>query len=190
MGSLVFYLTFAALLIALIAFGSRRNLAHLDQYDERRLKNLRSGYEAGWMDALPALWSLLSLMAAVFLLVDGRWAGLGWLASSFAFALVILTRRSASGKVLEALGERGRVVPTENDRIKSVYVRRYGVMAFGAFAATQILNFLAGETPPTWVTAITVILTLITLVSGFLCLLASARHYRSREDPKRPARNT
>ena len=181
MGTAIFCAAFPALLILITVGGTSRNIKRLDTLGDFELQNLRQDANSSWMDVLPAMWGVLSLVGATIALARGESFGLIWILVAAECFLLIVVRRREGKRMLAELGERGYIEPSENDLIRGRYLRAFGYTSLGLYMASQILNSVFGDTPPDWAVALSAAFVLLAFVSGFALLWSTVWVFRSRQ---------
>lgn len=168
-------------MILTIVGGTSRNIKRLDTLGDFELQNLRQGANSSWIDALPAMWAVLSLVGATIALARGEMFGLIWILVAAEFLLLIVVRRRATNRILAALGGRGHAEPSENDLIRGHYLRLFGYTSLGLYMASQILNSVFGDPPPDWAAALSAIFIVLAFASAFVFLWSTVWVFKSRK---------
>jgi len=176
----IVWLVFLGVLLLVLPWGTSRNISRLDTLESFQLVNLRKGVTSTWVDVTPGMWAFLSLVGAGVAFFQGRWVGLIWIAVAAELGLLILVRRRQGARLLAALGDRGRVEPSENDLIRGRYMRIFGYSAAGLFLTAEIIGSVFGSRLPEWAAAVYVVSIALIFPLMFALLWATAWVFKSR----------
>lgn len=109
MGALIFAYCFAGLCVILPLLLARSVDRRIAEADEHRLAGLRQLAETPWYTYAFGSWALLNGVRAIFLLARGHDRGWAWLGVAAFFAIAVMIHRSLRTRLLDTLGDRGRV---------------------------------------------------------------------------------
>lgn len=163
-----------------------RMIAQLEDADEQRLIDLRQWAERPAADWFLAVWSLLCVVGAVFLLARGHGIGWAWLGVAVVFAAAIMTGRWARKRMLVALGDRGRVERSVRYRARAATSYRWGAVGVTGYVGSRIVQYAYPGNPPPGAEVAIGAFSLV-MILGFLGFLAVRTRMYLQGDDLQPA---
>ena len=140
-GSLFSGAGFVLLFTAAYVLGRPRLLRRADDATGQDAIDLRRAHEASWPSVFLGVWSGLSLVLAIALLVEGSVViGLGWLVIAGLWAVAVAYWRRTSRVVLDRLGERGHSPRPARFVARAAVANRFGAVGAAGYVLARAVR--------------------------------------------------
>lgn len=182
MGRLIFAYCLAGFFAFLPLLPAGRLRRQVDEADEQRLKDLRRVAESRWMDYLLAVWASLTFVGATFALIRGHAIGWAWLGVAALYALGIVTGRRHRRRLLQMIGDRGRVEMPERYRHRASKSYQFLAVGVTGYIGMHVMDYAYPHDLPTWAEVTNVAFGLVLAVGVIGFLVIRLRMYLAGDD--------
>ncbi|MEJ7633282.1 hypothetical protein [Aeromicrobium sp.] len=150
--------------------------------DDQALRDLRRFAESAWTDYQLGIWSLLSLVGGVFLILRDRPIGWGWLGVAVVYALGIAAVRKNRSRMRRLLGDRGRTEMPARFTAGAARSYRYAAVGATGYAGIQIVQYAYPRTLPVAASATIALFALVMIVGIGGFAIIRVRMYLKGDD--------
>ena len=161
---------FALVLLLLSTLGTERLERRVEDGTEVDRQDLRAFAERGGQDAFLVALAVLCVVAAVFQVVRDRPLGWAWFGVAAVYLAVLMAARRRRARLLELLGDRGRVERQPRYERRRRLASWFGVLAVVGWAGQRVVEYAYPSALPDGAVAATVVLAALMGVGivGFL----------------------